>query len=94
MGSNSLTASTPKDWREVSRRPERPTGGSSGIVGVGVDVDQEEFQLGRDDRLPAVLGIEVQDPLQHAPGSEENRAFIEVVGIADDLRRRFLVPGD
>ena len=63
----------------VSGRPERPMGGSSGRVRVGVDLDQEELELRRDHRLPAaVISSSCEDALQHIARGDLDRAAVLV----------------
>src|SRR3546814_379342 len=72
--------------RAADRRHQR-------IVRVGVHVDQEEFQLRRHHRLPALVDVELEDALQDVAGGDLHLPSGEVVGVADHLRRRLGVPG-
>ena len=63
------------------------------IVRVGVDLDQEEFQLRRHDRLPALGGIELQHALQHEARRDVDGGAVGIDAVADHLGGRLLVPG-
>ena len=62
------------------------------IVGILVDLGQEELELGRDHRPPAAFGIGSQDPAQDLPGRDRHLALVVVAAVADHLGGRFLVP--
>jgi hypothetical protein len=63
------------------------------IIGIGVDLDQEELQLGRHDRLPALGGIQLQHPLQHEARRDIDGGAVGIDAVADHLGGRLLVPG-
>ena len=92
-GSNSLTAAMLYAWRPISGRPDRPTGGFKRIVGVDVRLDQEELELGRDHRLPAVRLVELQHPPQHVARRHGDGAAVAVEAIVNHLRGGLGGPG-
>ncbi len=63
------------------------------IVGVVILGDQVEFDLGRDDRLPAAVVIKAHDPLQHVARRIGHFAAVRIDDVADHLRRRVTLPG-
>jgi hypothetical protein len=71
--------------RAADRRLER-------IVGVGVRLDQVELELGRDDRLPAPRGIEVEDVAQHVTRRHGHRPAVGIEAVVDHLRGRLRSP--
>ena len=64
------------------------------IVGIDVALDQIEFELGGDDRDPALLVIQVNDALEHLTGGDLHRPAIVVDRVVDDLGGRVAGPGD
>ncbi len=63
------------------------------IVRVGVGLDQEELELRRHHRAPALGRVQVQHALQHVARRHRHRAAVAVVAVVDDLRGRFRGPG-
>jgi hypothetical protein len=63
------------------------------VVGVGVDLGQEEFELRCDHRAPAALGIEAEDPLEHLADGDGDRRAVVVEAVGDHLGRGLVVPG-
>ena len=72
--------------RLAGRRQQR-------IVGIDILGGEEEFELRRHDRPPAALFIELHDALQDGTRRMGDRFAVLIGAIADDLRRRLLVPG-
>ena len=75
-GSNSLTAAMRvrlaadlRAARAADRRLQR-------IVGVDVRLDQEELELRRDDRLPALLRVQVEHVPQHVARRHRDRPAV------------------
>jgi hypothetical protein len=63
-----------------------------GIIGIDVRFHQEKFQLGRDDRLPALRLVQIEHPPQHIARRHGDGAAIAVEAIVNHLRRRFRGP--
>ena len=71
--------------RAADRRFER-------IVRIGVALDQVEFELRRHDRLPALLAIEIDHPLQHLARGDLDGAAVVIDGVVDHLGGRVAAP--
>ena len=83
----------PYACRPLSVRPRAADRRHQRIVRVLVDLDQEELELGRHDRLPAARVVELQHPPQHPARRDLDRAAIGVIAVADHLGGRLGVPG-
>ena len=72
--------------RAADRRLER-------IVRILVDLGQEELELGRHHRPPAMLGVGGEHAAQHLARRDRELAAVVVEAVADHLRGRLVVPG-
>ncbi|MNH18909.1 hypothetical protein D3C79_786300 [compost metagenome] len=62
-------------------------------VRVFAALGQVELHLRRDDRLPALVGVKLEDFLQHVARRQFDRVALLVVGVVDHLGGRFDGPG-
>ena len=62
-------------------------------VCIGIGLDQVEFDLRRNNGLPALLVIQVQHPFQYLPGSGLHQGSVKMVAVMDDLGSRVGRPG-
>ena len=62
-------------------------------VRIGVACDQVELQLGRDDRRPALGGVQLAHAAQDRARRERGELAVAVVAVVDHLRRRVGGPG-
>ena len=92
-GSNSLTAAMLYDCRPISGRPERPDRRLERIVGVDVRLDEVELEFRRDDRLPALLRVKVEDVPQHVARRHRDGPAVVIEAVVDDLRGGLGRPG-
>ena len=67
-------------------------GGIQRIIGIEVLLHQIEFEFGRHDGPPAFFLVERQHALQHVARRNLDRLIIQMISIANDLRRGLLVP--
>jgi len=70
------------------RTPRAAHRGLERVIRVDVRLDQEELELGRHHRLPAVSLVQLEHPPQHVARRHGHRPAVAVEAIVDDLRRR------
>ncbi|MCY1548068.1 hypothetical protein D9M68_841560 [compost metagenome] len=62
-------------------------------VGIVAALGQVELHLRRDDRLPASVGVKLQDLFKQVAWRQLDRIALLVVGVVDHLGSRFDGPG-